>query len=231
MGLLVALVALVFLAASLRMVMVTSPARLATFLRRAVPVSMIAGGGVLTLIGRGAIGIPLVGLGLAAYQRAKRREPPVAMDEEAVSTVRSEWLDMVLDHSSGSLDGTVVRGSFARRSLKGLSGAELQVLRDELASDADSLRLLEAYLDRRVPGWRTNTQSQARDGLGGAPRTGPMTEQEAHQILGLQPGATLAEIRDAHRRLMKRVHPDHGGTDFLAARINEAKAFLIERHR
>lgn len=231
MGLLIAFAALVFLAATLRIVMVTPPRRLAAFLRQAGPVALIAGGAILTLLGRGAIGIPVFGLGLAGLRRARTRQPVETDGGPDVSTVRSLWLDMTLDHDTGDLDGSVLRGERAGRRLSDLDEAALMALRDDVSGDPDSLRLLEAYLDRRVAGWRADAKAQARDGLGGAPGSGPMTEQEAHEILGLQPGASVAEVREAHRRLMKRVHPDHGGTDFLAARINEAKAFLIERHR
>ena len=231
MAAIVAIAGIVFVVAILRIVMVTPPEKLAAFLRRAGPIGIIAAGAGFTLLSRGAIGLPLAAFGFAAYRRLRLSGPPEREEAGSASNVRSRWLEMTLDHDTGDLDGLVLAGACEGRVLSSLDDDTLKALRLEMAGEADSLRLLEAYLDRRLPGWRTDFEAQPGDGLGGAPRAGPMTEQEAHQILGLEPGATLAEIREAHRRLMKRVHPDHGGTDFLAARINEAKAFLIERHR
>ena len=90
--------------------------------------------------------------------------------------------------------------------------------------------LLEGYLNRRFPGWRQHAQGDAADGQRGAAPGGKMTDKEAYQILGLEPGAGRDEIGRAHRALMKKLHPDQGGTTYLAARVNEAKEVLLRTH-
>lgn len=147
------------------------------------------------------------------------------------STVRSAAFEMELDHDTGTLSGVVIAGRFEGRELASLSVEDLLALWLDLEEDGESRALLEAYLDRRAPGWREDMNAHAQPRFTGAPSTGPMTDQEAYQILGLEPGANEAEIREAHRRLMMAVHPDRGGSTFLAARINEAKDILLTKHR
>ncbi|MGU3493834.1 DnaJ domain-containing protein [Xanthobacteraceae bacterium A53D] len=149
------------------------------------------------------------------------------------SKVRSALLEMELDHQTGQLTGTIIAGPRAGTSLDALDIPEIVALRGEL--DAQSLSLVEAYLDRRAPAWREHVQGDAGAGdMGGgrghAPDTA-MTEQQAYEVLGLQPGANEAAVRAAHRTLMKKLHPDQGGSDYLAARVNQAKDVILRRHR
>ncbi len=96
--------------------------------------------------------------------------------------------------------------------------------------DEESRALLAAYLDRRDSGWGEHAQGDAAAGRPAA-SSGKMTQDEAYQILGLERGASADAITHAHRTLMKKMHPDQGGSTYLAARINEAKEILLRRHR
>jgi hypothetical protein len=144
------------------------------------------------------------------------------------SRVRSQFLEMTLDHDSGELKGRVVAGPYAGRSLDDF---ELPQLTEMMANfDAESIPLLESYLDRRFPAWRENAQGDAAGRQSRAAFGGKMTAEEAYQILGLQPGASRDDISRAHRALMKKLHPDQGGSTYLAARVNEAKDTLLRTH-
>jgi DnaJ-domain-containing protein 1 len=150
------------------------------------------------------------------------------------SQVRTAFLEMQLDHDSGTMRGRVLAGRYEGVSLDALDLPALAGLYQEI--DDDSRSLLAAYLDRRDAGWREHAQGDAGARSGGAggsgpPRSGKMTEEEAYQILGIQPGASAQDITRAHRTLMKKIHPDQGGTTYLAARVNEAKDVLLRRHR
>jgi DnaJ-domain-containing protein 1 len=138
-------------------------------------------------------------------------------------------IEMRLDLDSGAMTGSVLAGSYAGRALETLSRPELLGLRQELArDDPDGVNLLEAYLDRRFAGWREADQGEPQGrGRGGA--GGAMSRKEALEVLGLAEGASAADIIRAHRALMKKFHPDHGGSTALAARVNQAKDVLMER--
>jgi hypothetical protein len=144
---------------------------------------------------------------------------------DAKSHVKTKWLDMELDHTSGAMTGRVVDSEFSgdlAGNLEGHSKATLaRLYRAVTADDSDSARLLETYLDRRFgPDWRSAPEFAA------SPRSS-MTRAEAFAVLGLSEGASEDEIRAAHRRLILQTHPDKGGSDYLAAKINEAKDVLL----
>jgi len=144
------------------------------------------------------------------------------------SRVRSTYLEMELDHDSGAMRGRIIAGSRAGATLEQF---DVQTLAGLLAEfDDESRALLVAYLDRRQPGWSEDAQGHAAAGRAHA-GSAKMTEQEAYQILGVEPGASAEAITRAHRALMKKLHPDQGGSTYLAARINEAKEILSRRHR
>lgn len=143
------------------------------------------------------------------------------------SNVETSYLRMELDHDSGDMDGTVLQGPFAGRKLSSLDLDELLSLLAECArADHQSLHLLEAYLDRGPHAdWRD--RMDARERGAGSSGHGKMSREEAREILGVAAGATADEIKEAHRRLMQVNHPDHGGSTFLAAKINLAKEVLL----
>lgn len=139
------------------------------------------------------------------------------------STVATQILSMQLDHDSGQLQGEVLEGHYSGWRLADMDHAQL----DELftyceAHDADSVQLLDSYLQQRFP-----------DGENfGGPRSAPessggMNRKEALAILGLLEDASNDDIVGAHRKLIQKLHPDRGGNDYLAAKINQAKDFLL----
>ena len=145
-----------------------------------------------------------------------------------VSEVETSFLRMRLDHDTGAMSGTVRQGRFTGRRLDELTEPELmEFWRDCRVGDEASARLMESYLDRLRPDWRTATADGA--GAGGGPRStaDAMTREEAYAVLGLAPGADAAAIKKAHRDLMMKLHPDQGGSTYLAAKINRAKEILL----
>lgn len=201
----------------------------------------------LVLIATGRFGIVLTAamLGLPLIVRFLRTSAngpgswqagPAAPGAGAgVSSIRTRLLAMTLDHANGDLDGSVIAGTFTGRLLRQLTLAELMTLMAECQSDDPSSGpVLEAYLDRMHPGWRTRAASSG-DGTRGrgdarSPQQGAsMTHEEALRVLGLAPGATSEDIQGAHHRLIALLHPDRGGSSFLAAQVNLARDVLLNR--
>ncbi len=143
------------------------------------------------------------------------------------SEVATEMLRMVLDHASGRLDGEVLRGRFAGRRLSALAFDDLLALRDELrANDPQGAALLESYLEREH-GAAWSASAGPAGGDAPPPPAIDFSEAEARQILGVDANADADAIRAAHRRLIQRLHPDRGGSPYLAAQINRAKELLL----
>ena len=209
-----------------------NPADLARNVRRGGGLALLVIAAVMAVGGRWALAIPAAALGLSllGWSGLGRFGGGGRSSSGQKSRVRAAMVEMELDHDSGAMNGAVLAGRFLGQSLASLGEAELKALWEETAADAQSRALVEAYLDRRLADWREHFQANRAQGHGSPASAGPMTDEEAYQILGLAPGAGDAEIRAAHRRLMKRLHPDHGGTTFLAAKINEAKDRLLRRH-
>jgi hypothetical protein len=143
------------------------------------------------------------------------------------SQVETTHLRVALDHDSGEMDGEVLDGKFIGRVLNQMDRDALTELYAELEdNDAEGARLLDAYLGRRFAGeWEEAAQDNA--GASGGASSVPMTRPEALEVLGLKDDATTSQIKDAHRRLMKKFHPDQGGSTYFAARLNQAKELLL----
>ncbi len=147
------------------------------------------------------------------------------------SEIATAYLRMRLDHDTGRMSGEVIAGRWRGRRVEELEPEQLLDLLGECqANDPDSAQVLESYLDRTFPDWRAAGPAGEEEAAarGAPPGRKRMSVEEACQVLGVEPGANRSEIKAAHRRLMRQAHPDHGGSDYLAAKINEAKSVLLD---
>jgi hypothetical protein len=211
------------------------PARLARGLKVTGIVIAVAAVATLAISGRlAALLMPLamlMPLLIRVRSLLDRYRPPAGGQ---TSTVATAFLRMTLDHDTGSMEGTILRGRFAGMRLDELGSADLLVLlRECRAEDEEGARLLEAYLDRVHPEWRDELAGEraggGRSSAGARSTSGDMSVEEAYAILGLSSGADADAIKEAHRRLMVKLHPDHGGSDYLATKINRARDVLLHK--
>ncbi|UDL95053.1 MULTISPECIES: DnaJ domain-containing protein [Lichenihabitans] len=219
-----------------------NPAGVARLMRR--------GGGLLALmlaiflLVRGQIDAALALGGVGVWLTSGKKAPAILRGimgatgtrPRKISRVRSAMIEMELDHATGVMTGTVLAGSDEGASLDQLTKTRcMSLLARCLSDDPEGARLLEAYFDRRFAGWRQAGHDGGDAGRADASnrsgrRPGSMSEDEAYEVLGLAKSATREEITRSHRALMKKFHPDHGGSTDLAARVNEAKDVLMRRH-
>lgn len=198
-------------------------ARLANHIRIAAGGLVIILAGALMLRGGTAFALPLVALGVWLITSSSLS--PVQKSLGQMSEVTTDYLEMQLDHDTGEIQGRVVKGIFAGRRIEKLKPAELALLwQDVKVDDPASAQLIEAYLDRMHPTWRDDMARGEQEMSG---PDGRMSKAEALGILGLKPGATADEVRRAHKELMLKLHPDRGGSTYLASKINEAKDVLL----
>lgn len=206
------------------------PAQLRGLTRKVAGGALIAVSGFLALRGAMNVAMPLfvLGLGLFGQQMVFPNGLPWTRKSPGQrSKVSTSMLAMELDHDSGTMDGEVLRGPLTGRKLASLTLEEAKRLHADCAKAPDQSRaLLEAWIERARPQWRGQWNGQ--DATAAAASSQRMTRKEALAILGIKEGATAEDVRAAHRRLMKTAHPDLGGSDYLAAKINEAKEFLLQ---
>lgn len=198
---------------------------------------------VLIVLGRLPIGFIVAPLGAAAafilrflptflrllpmWQIFKSRTASARPGQgRQTSTIRTEYLVMELEHDSGDMDGIVLKGKFINQSLSSLRLEELIELYGICLSDADSSQVLEAYIERKHANWREESDYAGEQRS--LPDESKMDQQLAIDILGLSEPIRKEEVMQAHRKLMQKLHPDRGGSDYFAKKINAAKDFLLQ---
>jgi hypothetical protein len=228
--LLLGLAALLLLLLAARAFTAANPQVLVRQLRIGAGVAALVGAGVLVFRGFAGYALSLATLGAWLLWGYGLPGLPGSAQKSSgqTSRVTTEHLEVELDHDTGEVRGQVLKGFFAGRRLEEMKPVELAHLwQDCRFTDPQSAQIVEAYLDRMHPSWR---EDMARTGSEGSPGNGgQMTREQALEILGLEPGANEEEIRRAHRELMMKLHPDRGGSTYLAAKINEAKDVLLGR--
>jgi hypothetical protein len=224
----------------------TDPRKLAVVIRKGGGVAALAVAGFLLIRGAFPLAIPLAvfGLALVGGKNLLGFGSPFGSTRKSPgqkSQVRTDRLEMELDHDSGHMEGKCLSGRFAGRVLSSLSDHQaMELLAEFHREGAQEAALLEAYLDWRLPGWRDQESAEdwrargfAEEGATEPPRgrarANRMSAEEACAVLGVGKTASEEEVKQAHRRLMMKMHPDQGGSTYLAARINEAKEVLLGR--
>jgi hypothetical protein len=228
--LLLGLAALMLLLLASRAYTMANPQVLARQLRVGAGVAALAGAGFLVLRGMVGYAMSLAALGSwllwgmggsswGGWSGRAQKSPG------QTSRIATEHLEVELDHDTGEIRGRVLKGFFAGRELQSMVPVEMAHLwQDCRFADPHSAQILEAYLDRVHPTWREDLARAEGEGAGPG---GMMSREQALDILGLKEGASEEDIRRAHRELMMKLHPDRGGSTFLAAKINEAKTVLL----
>lgn len=195
---------------------------------------------VMTVTGRLGLAVAMAAFLFPLFTRwravVSRFKAAAGPAQGQTSSIRTRFLHMHLDHDTGAMWGEVAHGPHAGQTLDQMSTDDIHDLLETCrTADPQSVAVLEAYLDRNRPDWRDPGAGgdAEQEPAGGGGRAGgnrgssAMTREEAYEILGVEPGASPEAIKEAHRRLMLKLHPDQGGSTYLAAKINQAKDILL----
>ena len=186
---------------------------------------LIAVGVGLLLFRAVAAAVPLLTLG--AILLLRQNVGAAGASKVQTSKVRSAHLEMTLDHDTGTIDGQVLTGVRQGQVLSNLALHDLLMFHDELEMDEESIKLLETFLDGAHPEWRVQEKESSNHGEETSPPSARLSRDEAYQLLGLEAGCSEEDIRKAYHRIIKRVHPDSGGSAALTAQITEARDRLL----
>ena len=211
----------------------SDPTLLARYGRRAGGIAAFAVAALLLLKGRIDVALMLAGIGGWLWGIRLPILPwyMPSGPSETVARQKTPATEIYPD-LKGNMDGRFLDGPFAGRGFSSLSEEEQKIAEADLAArDPEGYRLFQAYIHGRATGWRDTVNDDPRARQSGQGGSTAMTEQEAYEVLGLQMGAGEEEIRQAHRALMKKLHPDQGGSTYLATRVNMAKDVLLRTHR
>jgi hypothetical protein len=172
-----------------------------------------------------AIAVPVLVLG--AVLLLSRKAAKAKRSTTQKSQVRSAHLEMTLDHETGSIDAEILTGTFQGQALSDLALQELLRFHAEVQTDEETVKLFETFLDSAHPDWRDQMERNSARGETASPHSRKLSRDEAYRLLGLEAGSSEADVREAYRRLIKRVHPDSGGSAALTAQITEARNRLL----
>ncbi|MFT6105276.1 MAG: hypothetical protein ACJA1E_001708 [Paracoccaceae bacterium] len=193
--------------------------------QNSIGVLLITAGIWLIFIRLVALAIPILILG--AVLLPSRNVAIAKRSTTRTSQVRSAHLEMTLDHETGSIDGEILTGILQGQALSDLALHELLRFHAEVQTDEETVKLFETFLDSAHPEWRDQMEQSAARGETASSHSRQLNRDEAYRLLGLEAGASEADIREAYHRLIKRVHPDHGGSAALTAQITEARNMLL----
>jgi hypothetical protein len=209
-----------------------NPAILAEVFRRVIGILALALAVIFALTGRMFLAVPIAWVAFRFLMHRRISWQKSNKQGGQSSRVRTSSLEMILEHDTGHIDGNILVGLHAGKRLSELDLKDVISFRSECEErDLKAVKLIDAFLDRTYEDWHKFAGIEDEyfaNGEVGSDNFGPMSREEAYEVLGLGRDSTKDDVRRAHRQLMKKLHPDQGGSTYLASKVNEAKDFLLD---